>query len=651
MKRARCLRFLLIILLSLFSFLTPNWNALQEFDGSASGAAATDTFVIPQFPSHRSISDLEADASGNLYFVSDLRGPREIFAWTPGEREPRLLFPHLMGASKLRVSPDGAQVGFVHGSEIWVGNLKSGGARAWSKLGLQEIESFSWLDGQTLVVSAGRPGSHDLYRVSIARTELLSGDPRDEVQVEAAPDGKRFAYLRRETKWFEKTALIVRSSIKNGRELELVARSGVVFVFYQHGAVYHWKNNREIYYLSDQDDWRQLYSVDIASGKNLHITLQQGDIRRFAPVNRQIVAVANSVERGVEWLLKSCADSDAAAGNVNQAELRPLISMSGVVESFAAGGERVYFLFSTPRTPAELYVHDLKLGTTTQLSHLSPEEWNNLKLADARIAQFMSRDVLIEGVLYVPPHVADALREGVHDADLQKTFPAVVMLHGGPSMQDTFSWSSLRQQVALSGFVVLCPNYRGSLGYGRKFEEADDLKIGEVDAADVAAAARFLQTLPFVDKGRIGVCGASYGGYLTNLVVGKYPELFRAGVSWYGIAHWPTLYAFKRLHPVVRQFFESRMRRPEQQPWLYRAASPTNYVSQIRAPLLLVHGSDDVVVPPAQSINFAEKLEGEGKIHKLVIYPGERHGWRQPEHAREATEMLVGWFRKYLGMR
>jgi dipeptidyl aminopeptidase/acylaminoacyl peptidase len=405
---------------------------------------------------------------------------------------------------------------------------------------------------------------------------------------------------------------------------------GIIWIFSPYGSPIEWSpDGTRLYFLSARTGWNKIWSVN-ADGLDLQQeTFGECDDRDFQVLTDQSIIFVSNRRRKVEWSLwhqRRGNNPSFVFGDWGTVQA-PVVSPDG--KKFA-------FLFSTPAQPPEVYIFDRTTAAARLISKNAPATLA-LHVVPGRIFNFPSHDREIEGILFVPPGV-DSINKA----------PAIVKLHGGPSMHDGLSWNSQLQFLASRGYVVLAVNYTGSVGYGKAFEEADRYRIGHEDCDDVAAAARALQALPFVDAGRIGVCGSSYGGYLTNLVIGRYPDLFAAAVSWYGIADWFTNDAFPRLHPVVKYFFRDRMGDPEARKALYQFASPVTYAESVQTPLLLAHGDADTVVPIGQSEEFYKSLLARGAKVSYSVYKGEGHGWSMHATRVDAFGRMEKWFHEHL---
>jgi dipeptidyl aminopeptidase/acylaminoacyl peptidase len=166
---------------------------------------------------------------------------------------------------------------------------------------------------------------------------------------------------------------------------------------------------------------------------------------------------------------------------------------------------------------------------------------------------------------------------------------------------------------------VLSVNYRLGIMYGRAFRETpNSVWRGASEYKDVVAGARYLMSLPNVDKGRIGLWGGSYGGFLTAMGLARNSDIFKAGVDFHGVHDWSA-------------FLPDREDDSKNAPDLKEAqklaweSSPNSSVSTWRSPVLLIHGDDDRNVPFSQTTDLAERLKKQGVRFEELIYPDEIH--------------------------
>jgi dipeptidyl aminopeptidase/acylaminoacyl peptidase len=211
--------------------------------------------------------------------------------------------------------------------------------------------------------------------------------------------------------------------------------------------------------------------------------------------------------------------------------------------------------------------------------------------------------------------------------------PAVVFVHGGPPRQMLLGWSymdyysngyAVNQYLAAHGFSVLAVNYRRGIGYGYDFQHPDKGgAAGAIEYTDVLAAAHYLQTLPEVDAGRIGIWGGSYGGLLTGLALARNSDVFKAGVDLHGVHDWSRVYAEVGGYPLARferGDFEAATK-------VAFESSPDADVSRWKSPVLLIQGDDDRNVRFSQMIDLVRRLDAQGTPYEEMVLPDEIHGF------------------------
>ena len=172
------------------------------------------------------------------------------------------------------------------------------------------------------------------------------------------------------------------------------------------------------------------------------------------------------------------------------------------------------------------------------------------------------------------------------------------------------------QYLVNNGYVVIAPNYRGSTGYGKEFEEKNRFDMGGGDLRDVVAAAEYLVSSGYAAPQCVGIMGGSYGGYMTMLALGKTPEVWAAGVAMVPFVNWFT--EIENEDPILRQWDLATMGDPVTNRALYEERSPINSIDAIRAPVLILAGANDPRCPKSESDQVVEAIrrKGAGRVRR-----------------------------------
>lgn len=247
---------------------------------------------------------------------------------------------------------------------------------------------------------------------------------------------------------------------------------------------------------------------------------------------------------------------------------------------------------------------------------------------------FPSADGRAAHALHYPP-----LNAEVEGPDGEQP-PLVVMIHGGPTSAARNRLDLAKQFWTSRGFAVVDVNYGGSTGYGRPYRNLLQDAWGVVDVEDAVAAARYLAGEQLVDGDRLAIRGGSAGGY-TTLAALCFHDVFRAGASHYGVADLAAL-------ATETHKFESRYLDGLVGPWpeaeaTYAARSPIHHTDGFSAPLIVLQGSEDEVVPPNQAEMIVDALAAKAIPHAYLLFEGEQHGFRQAANIIRALEAEL-WF-------
>jgi len=218
--------------------------------------------------------------------------------------------------------------------------------------------------------------------------------------------------------------------------------------------------------------------------------------------------------------------------------------------------------------------------------------------------------------------------------------PLVVMIHGGPTSAARNVLALAKQFWTSRGFAVVDVNYGGSTGYGRPYRDLLQGTWGIVDVEDAVTAAEHLAREGFVDRHQLAIRGGSAGGY-TTLAALCFHDAFKAGASHYGVADLSALAA--DTHKFESRYLDGLVGPYPEAAATYDERSPIHHTDGFSAPLIVLQGSEDEVVPPSQAEMIVDALAAKGIPHAYLLFDGEQHGFRKAENIVRALEAEL-WF-------
>jgi dipeptidyl aminopeptidase/acylaminoacyl peptidase len=286
------------------------------------------------------------------------------------------------------------------------------------------------------------------------------------------------------------------------------------------------------------------------------------------------------------------------------------------------------------------YLYEPSSGRLEKLAELSP--WlNEAQMADVQPIRFTSRDGLtLHGYLTLPKGVTPANR------------PIVVNPHGGPWARDVWGFDPETQFLANRGVGVLQINFRGSTGYGKAFWEAGFKQWGGKMQDDISDGVQWLIRQGIADPKRIGIYGASYGGYAALAGLAFTPELYACGIDYVGVSNIFTL--LETLPPyweLGRRMMYEMIGDPVKDEALLKQVSPVFHAARIRAPLLVAQGANDPRVKKAESDQIVQALRQRGVAVEYIVKENEGHGFRNEENRFEFYRRVEGFLARHLGSR
>lgn len=340
----------------------------------------------------------------------------------------------------------------------------------------------------------------------------------------------------------------------------------------------------------------------------------------FDPADQRLIG-ATYFENETRYAFFDPADQ-AAWASVQRAFKGQRVNLS----AWSADRKKVVVAVEGAKSSGVFYLVDLAAKRADILGEAYPGVPAN-DVAEMKPYSYKAADgVTVPGFLTLPPG-----RD-------PKKLPLVVLPHGGPEAHDGLGFHYWAQAIASRGYAVLQPNFRGSTGYGEEWVRAGYGEWGRKMQTDLSDGVRALATEGVIDPQRVCIVGGSYGGYAAMAGVTVQQGVYRCAVAVAGISDLPDMLKSEaqdagRKSLTMRYWRRFMGARTDNDPAL-EEISPLRKAAQISAPILLIHGKDDTVVPYRQSTRFAEALRKAGKPVEMVTLNGEDH-WM----SRSATRL------------
>jgi dipeptidyl aminopeptidase/acylaminoacyl peptidase len=302
--------------------------------------------------------------------------------------------------------------------------------------------------------------------------------------------------------------------------------------------------------------------------------------------------------------------------------------------------DRAVFIAASPTQHSRVYEMDIDTGEVQPLGEAPGYVPDASYISIPRPIRFPAGDGLEAHALYYPPANRD------YSAPEGERPPLLVISHGGPTSSARSELNLPRQFFTSRGFAIVDVNYRGSTGYGRQYRQLLNGAWGVADVEDCIHAAKYLIEQGEVDPQRVAVRGGSAGGY-TTLCALVFHDFFTAGASYYGVADAEAL--AKDTHKFEARYLDSMIGPYPEAIELYRERSPIHFVDQLSAPLIVLQGGEDRVVPQAQAEMMVEALEAKGLPYAYLLFEREAHGFRAAENIQRSIEAELYFYGKIFG--
>lgn len=533
------------------------------------------------------------------------------------------------GVSLFRWSPDGTRLVVV--SRIGLSDSRTGEARDRSdvrhyKNSSYKFNDIGWFDDRR---------TH-FWVVDVKSGEakqITKGDEWNDSDPQWSPDGKKIAFV----------------SNRTGKEYD-EDRNTDVWVINADGAGALTKISEH-----DESDNQPRWSPD---GKWIAFTGEIHDRDHpkiwLAPANggAPSTLAANNLDLipgGLEWSDdgKSLYFETGVKGELHLFRVDVRAKSVSQVTSGARGVRNVDFNFASGKMVYlandfkhldDVYVADLSGKNERKLTSLNEALWKQLQLADVERFTYKSADDWDVDGFFVKPINWQA----------GKKYPLVLSIHGGPAGQYGVDWYHEFQVYAAKGYAVLFTNPRGSTGYGQKFERGIFNEWGGKDYVDIMNGLdAALKKYPWIDQDRMGVTGGSYGGYMTNWIVG-HTDRFKAAVTLRSVSNFISDDgtrdgAYGHSPDFGGDIFQKMD--------LYWDRSPLKYANKVKTPTLILHSDNDYRVPIEQGEQWFRALKHFGVTTEIVFFPRENHNLTrtgEPKHLVESLNWQLYWFDRFL---
>lgn len=351
---------------------------------------------------------------------------------------------------------------------------------------------------------------------------------------------------------------------------------------------------------------------------------------------KPLAVLFGSGDQRTEWL-------DATTGKRVASLAKALRAPHVTPIDRSADGKRVLYRTGGPSTPQSYYLVDYGTGKAEVIGEAYPR-LAGVKLGEVRFIDYAARDgTPIPAFLTLPPQPDGAPAP-------TGPRPLVVLPHGGPEANDDFDFDWWAQFLASRGYVVLQPQFRGSTGFGEAHRLAGYRQWGKLMQDDISFGVAAMVSQGIADPQRVCIVGASYGGYAALAGAAFTPDLYTCAISVAGVSDLSRMIGYVtsqvgRSSDSV-EYWRDHIGEPGTPAVV--ATSPINSIATIRAPILLLHGENDTVVPLDQSQRMANALKAAGKPHVFKVLPGEDH-WLSGSATRlRMLQEIDGFLARYL---
>jgi dipeptidyl aminopeptidase/acylaminoacyl peptidase len=499
-------------------------------------------------------------------------------------------------------------------------------------------DSPAWSpDGEKLAYSSKSKNASsreiDTIEVAIKKiTHLTSETPKEWSNADPiwSKDGKWIVFTRRRADFKDSSVFLVAST--GGKPINMTPHAGE-HIFEASDIS---PDGKTVLITSNADSgYSNAALLDVAGKKITWLTREKWEVTagKFSPDGKQVTWTSN-VDGNVEVFTYNLA---SASGGVLPLP-KGVNGVAGADTPFSPDGTRLLFAHEGANAPNDLWIYNFSTRKAQQITNSLVGGVRSEDMAEPFLVHYPSKDGKwqISAFVYVP-----------YNAERNGKNAAVVSIHGGPAAQMQNYFIRSIQYLTNQGFFVIAPNYRGSTGYGKEFQDANRFDMGGGDLDDIVSAADWMVKTGYIDPKKIAVMGGSYGGYLTMMAVTRAPERWAAATPWIPFVNWFT--EIENTDPAGREHAISTMGNPmkDSDKQRLRDRSPIYFVDHIKAPVLLLAGANDRRCPANEAEQVASAIKKRGGVAELKIYDNEGHGFSRVENQIDAITRIADFLKKY----
>ena len=576
-------------------------------------------------------------------FVSNLSGRNNLWLVPSEGGWPMQLTVSDQRQTSPTWSPDGKWIAYMSdydGDEQWdifLVSPKTG--QVVNLTNTREIaeESPTWSHEGRYLAYMVKPKTSSVFEIDVYDTlmrevkHLTTGTAKDRMNVAPiwSAEGKFIVYTQEQSKGTDSNVFLV--DVASAQSTLLTPHDGE----HTYSANDVSPDGKNVLITSNAGDgYDNVGLLEIASKKIRWLTNDKWEVsgESFSPDGKFLTYTAN-VDGNTDIYLY-----DIASGKARALPLPKGVNyVAGRTSPFSRDNSRLLYYHTGPTAPGDIWVYSLADDKSHQLTHSLVGGVRSADMVEPYLVHYPSKDGkwTISAFVYVPYNLP---RNGEH--------PAIVFVHGGPTAQTMNAFNRFAQYMANQGYIVIAPNYRGSTGYGKEFQQANLFDMGGGDLQDVLAAADWIKQTGYVDPKKLILMGASYGGYMTMMGVTKAPEVWAAGVPIVPFVNWFT--EIQNEDPVLQQSDLATMGDLEKNKARYEDRSPINFVDQIKAPLYLLAGGNDPRCPKEEAQQVVDAVKKRGGVVEYKVYENEGHGFARVENQIDAYKRVADFLKAHV---